>query len=207
MLGRLAGVGGPTAVVRAAPADRSVADLLESGTFDMVVVRGVVDLPGISAFVVAREAVGVAVPTDHPLAVQPSIAPADLSDVPLVWSARNADPGEFDRIHAPLAAAGMRQLRLVYESHPGAVESSLRLVEQGVGLSLKLASEVSAFHGPRVTWRPLDGVALDVIVSAAWRLDRITPSLRPLIRVVEEQAASASPETRADGQLGGVAHE
>lgn len=177
---------GPSAVVRAVPSGRSAGDLLDGGACDMVLVRGVVEEPGLGTTVVAREAVGVAVPVTHPLAGQPSVAPADLGGVPLISFGRAADPGEYDRIFSSLAAAGLGDLRLVHESHPGAVEASLRLVERGIGVSLKLASEVAAFASSAVTWRPLDGIALDVVVSAAWRLDRVTPALRRLLGLLGE---------------------
>ena len=198
LLGRIAASGpGPSAIVRAAPAARHAADLLQGGAFDIVLVRGAVDAPGIGSVVVAREPVGVAMRIEHPLATQPSVAPADLSGVPLISFGRSADPAEFDRIYQPLAAAGLDDLRVAHESHAGAVEASLRLVERGVGLSLKLASEVSSFADPMVAWRPLNEVELDVVVSAAWRLDRMTPALGRVVRLVEAEAAPPS-RTRDD---------
>lgn len=182
---------GPSVVVRAVPSGRRPAELLHAGALDMVLVRGEVDAPGIGSVVAAREAVGVALPVEHPLAARLSIAPSDLVGVPLVSFARTTDPSEFDRIYAPLTAAGLTDLRLLHESHEGAVDATLRLVERGVGLSLKLASEVKCFASSAVTWRPLDGVQLEVAVSAAWRLDRVTPALRWLIDVLQEEAESA----------------
>lgn len=191
LLARIAAAGpGPSTVVRAVPSGRQPADLLQGGAFDMVLVRGEVDAPGIDSVVVVREAIGVALPVAHPLAMQTSVAPAELSGVALISFGRTTDPAEFDRIYAPLSAAGLTDLRLMHEAHAGAVEASVRLVERGVGLSLKLASEVTSFGSPNVTWRPLDDVQLDVVVSAAWRFDRVTPALRWLIRVVNEEAAS-----------------
>jgi DNA-binding transcriptional LysR family regulator len=177
---------GPSTVVRAIPAGRSPADLLDGAAFDMVLVRGVVDTPGLGSVVVARESIGVALPTQHPLAARSSVAPADLSGVPVISFGRTTDPEEFDRIYQPLSAAGLRDLQLVHESHPGAVEASLRLVERGVGVSLKLASEVGAFGSSAITWRPLEGIELDVIVSAAWRYDQMTPALRRLVGLVAQ---------------------
>lgn len=189
LLARIAALGpGPSVVVRAITDGRRSTEQLQAGAFDMVLVRGVVGAPGIGSVVVAREPVGVALPVDHPLATQASVAPDALSGMPLISFGRTTDPDEFDRIYAPLSAAGLTDLRLVHESHAGAVEASLRLVERGVGLSLKLASEVTAFASPTVTWRPLDDVDIDVIVSAAWRLDRVTPGVAWLVRVFEEGA-------------------
>jgi hypothetical protein len=79
-------------------------------------------------------------------------------------------------------------VRIAHESY--AVETSLRLVGSGAGLSLKLASEVAAFASDSVVWRPLSGVSLDVVISAAWRPDRTTPALAaliPLLRSNEDQ--------------------
>lgn len=175
---------GPTAVVRAAPSGRDPAELLAGGAFDLVLVRGVVDVPGVDTVVVAREAVGVAVSVEHPLAEHPAVAPGDLNGVPLISFARSSDPDEFDRLYAPFLSAGLKQVDLVHESHAGAVDASLRLVERNVGVSLKLASEVAAFAGPAVTWRPLDGITVEVVVSAAWRRDRMSPALHRLVEVL-----------------------
>ena len=177
LLTRLAQHGpGPTAVVRAAPSGRDPAELLAGGAFDVVLVRGVVDLPGLDAVVVAREAVGVALPVDHPLAERVAVAPRDLNGVPLISFARSSDPDEFDRLYAPFLSAGLKQVDLVHESYEGAVDASLRLVERKVGVSLKLESEVAAFASSAVTWRPLDGIGVEVVVSAAWRRDRSASS-------------------------------
>lgn len=54
----------------------------------------------------------------------------------------------------------------------------------GSAVSLKLASEVSAFASPGVVWRPLAGVVLEVVVSAAWRPDRATPALSRLVEML-----------------------
>ncbi len=185
LLTRLAQHGaGPTAVVRAAPSGRDPVELLAGGAFDVVRVRGVVDMPGLDAVVVAREAVGVALSVEHPLAERLAVAPGDLNGVPLISFARSSDPDEFDRLYAPLLSAGLRQADLVHESHEGAVDASLRLVERNVGVSLKLASEVAAFASPAVRWRPLDGISIEVTVSAAWRRDRMSPALHRLVEVL-----------------------
>jgi DNA-binding transcriptional LysR family regulator len=186
LLARLADSGLAMAVVRAAPSGRDAADLLQGGAFDVVLVRGVVEAPGLGAAVVAQEAVGVALSVDHPLATRAAVAPGDLNGVPLISFARTSDPAEFDRLYSPFLAAGLKELHVVHESHEGAVDASLRLVERKAGVSLKLASEVGAFASPHVTWRPLDGVIVDMTVSAAWRLDRMSPALHRLVELLEQ---------------------
>jgi DNA-binding transcriptional LysR family regulator len=168
-------------VVRAIPPARGVRELLEATDVDIVLVRGEVNTLGIGASIVATEPVGVALPDSHPLASSPVITAAELNDIPLIAFARASDPTQYDRLINTLTAAGLANPRIVHESHPGAVEASLRLVETGVGLSLKLQSEVDAFASPRIVWRPLADVVLDVLVTAAWRRDRTTPALARLL--------------------------
>jgi DNA-binding transcriptional LysR family regulator len=172
---------GLNVVVRALPPARDARELLEVTDVDIVLVRGEVNALGIGATVVATEAVGIALPRSHFLASRSAIAAAELTDVALIAFARGSDPGQYDRIFDTLRAAGLADPRIVHESHQGAVESSLRLVESGVGVSLKLQSEVDVFASPDVVWRPLADVAIDVLVTAAWRRDRTTPALSRLL--------------------------
>jgi DNA-binding transcriptional LysR family regulator len=174
-------------VVTALRPGRIPHDALESDA-EVVLVRGEVAEPGIESVVVAREPVGVALRFDHPLAGQPSITPAQLDGVPLISFARASDPVEHDRLFGHLAAAGLTQLRLVHESHLGAVEGSLRVVASGAGLSLKLQSEVEAFGSDDLVWRPLAQVELDVVISAAWRRDHSTPALERVLPLLIARA-------------------
>jgi DNA-binding transcriptional LysR family regulator len=171
---------GVDVVVTALRAGRGLREALDSGA-DVVLIRGAVSEPGIDSAVVAREPVGVALPRDHPLAAQAAIRPAQLTGLPLISFPRTSDPGEYDRIFDALTAAGLTKLNTVHESHPGAVEASLRLVAGDTGLSLKLESEVQAFASEEVTWRPLTEVDLEVVISSAWRRDRRTPALERVI--------------------------
>jgi DNA-binding transcriptional LysR family regulator len=168
-------------VVRAIPPGRGASDTLDAGDLDLVLLRGEISTPGVDAIVVAREPVGVALPASHPLASRPALTAADLNGVPVISFGRATDPAEYDHLFCTLAAAGLTDLRLAYESHAGAVEASLRLVEKGLGSSLKLASEVDAFASSGIVWRPLTGVALEVVISAAWRPGRTTPALARLL--------------------------
>lgn len=113
-----------TVVVRALGPGVRPADGLEGG-FDLVLVRGQVGSPGLSTAVVAREPIGVALPTDHPLAVEAEVAPADLSGQALVSFPRAHQPNEYDRLFGSLAGAGFRGAAVVHESAPGAVDASL----------------------------------------------------------------------------------
>lgn len=154
---------------------------LSAGRFDLALVRGPVEKPGIASVVVATERVGVALPARHALAALEAVSARALVGQPLVAFPRGADPVQFDRIFAALAAAGLDRVGEIHESPPGAVEASLRLVAAGEAVSLKLRSEVDAFASPDVVWLPLVDVDLPVVVSAAWRLDVTSPATRRLV--------------------------
>jgi DNA-binding transcriptional LysR family regulator len=177
-------------VVTAASPEWPVSRSLGSGA-DMVLVRGELDAPGIESTVVAREPVGVALPRNHPLAREPAVRRVQLGGVPLISFPRASDPDAHDRLFGALRGAGAVELRIVHESHPGAVEGSLRLVASGVGVSLKLRSEVEAFGSDDVLWRPLADVQIDVVISAAWRSDQSKPGLDRLVELLEGNLAAA----------------
>jgi DNA-binding transcriptional LysR family regulator len=167
-------------VVTALPAGRSLRDALGYGS-DLILTRGEIAEPDIHSAVVARERLGVALPREHHLAAQAAIRPVELNDVPLIAFSRASDATEFDRIFGALATAGLARPRLVHESHPGAVEASLRLVARGAGLSLKLQSEVEAFASDDLEWRPLTVVDIEVVISAAWLPDGASQALRRML--------------------------
>jgi DNA-binding transcriptional LysR family regulator len=186
-------------VVAAIPGARSPAEALEHD-LDLAVVRGAVDEPGLGSALLASEPVGIALPADHPLAAADVVSPRDLNGQPMVTFAQSADPQEYDRLYGAMAAAGLRDLRVEHESHPGSVDASLRLVASGAALSLKLESEVVAFASDLVTWRPLQGVDLRVVISAAWRPDRTSPALTRLLPIVLSAASEvvAPPAVTTD---------
>lgn len=182
------------AVFRAAAPDvkvvaKSVGDVPDpltglGGRFDLAILRGRIQAPGIASVVVVTEPVGVALPASHRLAASESVPARALAGEPLAAFPRAAAPAEFDRIFAVLAAAGLGDVGEIHESPPGAVDASLRLVAAGEALSLKLRSEVDAFGSPGVVWLPFADADLSVVVSAAWRFDVISPAARRLVEAL-----------------------
>jgi DNA-binding transcriptional LysR family regulator len=162
---------------------------------DIALVRGHPSEPDVESMVVVREAVGIALPRRHRLARKRAIRAAELNGLPLIAFARRSDPQEYDRLFGTLADAGLAEVRLAHESHPGAVEASLRLVASGAGLSPKLRSEVDAFGSTDVVWRPLADAEIEVVIAAAWCTDRLTPAAETVVSLLKELAA-ARPPTR-----------
>jgi LysR family transcriptional regulator, benzoate and cis,cis-muconate-responsive activator of ben and cat genes len=159
---------------------------------ELALVRGQPSEPGVESIVVVREPVGIALPRGHRLARRRTIRAAELNGVPLIAFARRSDPEEYDRLFASLANAGLTDVRLAHESHPGAVEASLRLVGAGAGVSPKLRSEVESFGSTAVVWRPLADAEIEVVIAAAWRTEKLTPAVESVVSVLRTLAGSPS---------------
>ncbi|MEV6877838.1 LysR substrate-binding domain-containing protein [Amycolatopsis sp. NPDC051128] len=166
------------------PAQPEVADLFDTG-LDLVLVREPVRRGRrIACRVVAREAIGVALPRSHPLAALETITAAQLDGQPLAGFARSADPAAHDAMFAVLRAAGYTGPGVLHEAHSGAVDASMRLVATGGAVSLKLAGEVRTFGNPDVVWRPLADTHLEVTVTAAWCPERMTGARAEVLRLL-----------------------
>ena len=165
-----------------APGGSAVAVAAERDGVDVALVRDEVDEPGLRAYVVYREPVGIALPAGDPLVTAGAgaavaVSARDLTGRAFVSFPRETDPDRHDRMFGALLAAGLDRMPVVHESAPGAVDASLRLVASGAAVSLKLASEVRAFRSPEVVWRPLADVDMEVVISAAWRADHPSPAV------------------------------
>lgn len=119
------------------------------------------------------------------LAARASLTAADLDGRAIATFPRGADPLEFDRLFDALRRGGLHSYT-TQESAPGGVDASLRLVRSALAVSLKLESEVRALRDVGVVWRPLDDPSIDVVITAAWRPDRLGPAARRLVDVLRQ---------------------
>lgn len=172
-----------TVVARSLAPGLTAAAALDQPDVDIALLRGEVTEAGISTAEVARERVGVALPAADPLAARASLVATDLEGRAFVAFPRVSDPVEFDRVFGALRAGGLRS-HLIHESPPGGVDASLRLVASGIAVSLKLESEVRAHRDAAIVWRPLDAPVIAVVITAAWRSDRLTPTSRRLVELL-----------------------
>ncbi|HEX2273159.1 MAG TPA: LysR substrate-binding domain-containing protein [Acidimicrobiales bacterium] len=126
-------------------------------------------------------------PTRSPLGRRSSHRPRRRA---FITFPRHSDPAEFDRLFGALRARGLSS-HVIHESPPGGVDASLRVVATGIAVSLKLESEVRAHRDSAVVWRPLDDPAIAVVITAAWRPDRLPPASRRLVELLRERRVSA----------------
>ncbi|WP_448650517.1 LysR family transcriptional regulator [Pseudomonas fluorescens] len=103
---------------------------LKNGLLDFGLMRLPAAHPGVHTRAVLRESFCVALPIDHPLAVQETIQPTDLLNVPVYILARRYAPGFYDEfIHA-------LGITLDIASELGEFTTMLALVSAGLGVGV-----------------------------------------------------------------------
>jgi len=158
---------------------------LARAELDAALVHVVPEQPGIARVVLAREPLGVALPSSHRLARRRAVSPAELSGEPFIWMRRGSEPDLYDQVLATLEAAAF--LRGPARETPN-VETSLSLVAAGLGISLKMAHEVARGRHVGVVWRPFKGVQPVIPTILAWRAGDRAPILSRLVRAAYEWA-------------------
>ena len=124
---------------------------LETGRFDLAVVRGYRPLPQLVLENLVDSRLCVALPMTHGLADANEVGYEDLADEDFVLWPRVGSPDGYDRIVAGCRRAGYVP-RIAAETSN--VQTVLALVEAGVGVSI-LGSTLGGFEHQGVTFVPL----------------------------------------------------
>lgn len=125
--------------------------------------------------VLFEEPYSLAVPTDHRLALQPSVEPADLHDEAFIV---RTGTDRFQEGANALVAAGIR-IRVAYQTDQ--FDRALALVAAGVGLALVPAR----FETPAVKLVPVAGLGIVRRYGLLWSSDRAATDLEEFIGFAE----------------------
>lgn len=138
--------------------------------------------PGLARQVVSREALVLALPEQHALAAQPSLALADVLDQPLVIFPRRIVPSLYDAIFGVYHAAG-RLPEVAQEAIQ--MQTIVNLVSAGLGLAW-VPQSVTQFQRPGVVYRALaDAVGVPGCeTSLVWAEQGASPSLELFVEFV-----------------------
>ena len=128
-------------ILREGVTDDQLSDV-EAGVLDVALVRGPIARASLRIDTLRREAVVLAVPTDHPLSSRAAIAWADLADYGFVMFPRSAAPPLYDAIIAQCARAQFVP-RVVHEATDWSTVSALIAAGEGIGFATESASR---FH-------------------------------------------------------------
>lgn len=161
---------------------------LEAGNLDVGIVRDVESLPGITARELTREPLVVALPEDHPLAGQTTLALTDLAEAGFVVFPRQQVSRLYDVISALCLQAGFR-MRVAQEAVQ--FPTILGLVAAKTGIAV-VPEGMRALQLPGLRYVPLADEAATSTISLIVTTER---SGTPLIsRFIEAATGFAGKE-------------
>ncbi len=161
-------------------------DGLVRGDLDLAVTSGPILRPGMATQVLQHSHLAVVMPVEHPLTEQYEIDLTQLEDLPLVTTARTADPQLFDSVVSACHAAGFSARTAHVVKSP---ELVLPAVVCGLGLGIVPASVIESWATGSVTSRPIkEGPATDVVLAR--RVDRSESTVLDFWNFVEDVIAA-----------------
>jgi DNA-binding transcriptional LysR family regulator len=161
---------------------REGVEQVERGALDLAFVALPLVPSRVRTRLIAREAMGAAVPVDHPLAGRPAIDLADLAEEGFITTPLAAGSGLQEAALRACVAAGFRP-RIVQEiTDPYMI---LTLVAAGVGVAL-VTSGVAGIMPSGAVFVPLRGEPTWLNSALAWLPDNPSAVLRAVLAVAEE---------------------
>jgi DNA-binding transcriptional LysR family regulator len=139
--------------------------------------------PELSALLVAREPLVVALPADHPLADAPTVDPADLSHRPLVLVPREVNPLLHDHITSQLVARGVT---VTVHEYVSSLDRMVPLVLAGAGIGITSADIATARPVEGIVYRHFTEPRPSIESSLVWRRDTTSAAVLDLVAVVRD---------------------
>lgn len=153
-------VGGGTAVLT---------ERVLRGDLAMALVHEFPSAKSLESWPIMVESLGIALPSDHPLAAREAVPLRELAGLTYITCANHTAPQFFGRVNAHMRAAGIEQ-RLELPEHD--VAQMANLVAGGLGFTLVLLDPSSlswrACESSRITIRPLADVDIERTTMLVW---------------------------------------
>ncbi|MFC3694796.1 LysR family transcriptional regulator [Chenggangzhangella methanolivorans] len=148
-------------------------EAVKSGRFDAGIMFDVGGVGGLEARVIHREALCLAAPSDHPLALKVEIAPEDLGGVPLIIAPAETTPSLREAITGFCRRGGFEPTARLEAQLQQTIVS---LVSEGLGVAVT-PSSMRKLGVANVVYRDLvDAPQIEHVV--AWRPANLNPALR-----------------------------
>lgn len=165
---------------------------VRSGELDATLLRGERSVPGLELLPLWEDALMVALPARHDLAVRGTIAMADLADLPLRLSGRERNPALYDLVLRSCEEAGFTPVH-----GPEFTTAQDTLASVGYGKpswTVFYAPHADQLPVPGVVFRPLRDPAPAMRAFLAVRPDPPRAELRALIEACHGTGAAPLPE-------------
>lgn len=182
--------------LREGTTDQIIHDV-ESGALDMGLVFRTPDLPSaLMSRVVHSEALVLALPESHPLAVASRVAVEKLAAETFLGFERHQGPLMFDAIVATCMRHGFSpKLFPARQMH-----TIVSLVSGGIGVAL-VPESVQALRREGVVYRPMKGELTYVETVAVWRRMDESPRVKAFLAMLPKTAAGPSGKPSRAGRL------
>jgi DNA-binding transcriptional LysR family regulator len=162
---------------------------LAANHIDFALVIGPVSAEGIMVELLWSEALVVALPRDHALVRQPSMALSALRNEIFILPDLAVSPGYHGKLIELCRARGFEPLCSERAFH---LETWLSLVESGFGIALIPASVDTTRHAHVATVRLVDSDAT-IPIMAAWREGDALPALPAFVAVLKSSRRASPP--------------
>lgn len=159
---------------------------LENGELDLAFVRLEGETEGhITTLPLEESRLAVALPVDHPLALQHRVSLRALAKEPMVMSARQVSPAWFDLLTSLCRTHGFTP-RILHEVR--SVSSQIAFVSCGQGIALVPAS-TRKLAPANVVIKALEEKQMVVTAAAAWNSERHHPLVDSAIALLKTRYA------------------
>lgn len=139
--------------------------------------------PGLSALLVAREPLVVAMAAGHPLATERAVDPVRLSHQPLAIVPREVNPLLHDRIVGQLVTRGVT---VTIDREVSNLDRMIPLVLAGSAVAITVPSAAAARPLAGVVYRYFTDPSPDAGYSLVWPRDTTNSAVTDLVDVVRE---------------------
>ncbi|WP_333609896.1 LysR family transcriptional regulator [Pantoea piersonii] len=142
--------------------------------------------------VIATERMLIALPADHALSQQHTIALSQLSDEALIIFPRDVSPSLYELIVSTCLRAGFNTAR--FQQAPQ-ITSSLGMVGAKCGIALVPAS-MCCVNNPHVVFREIENNTLFTDIAFAWRRSNTARTVAHLLKLIHETEPAPSGEAQ-----------
>ena len=188
MIARVAGILGrnyPDVHIHIVSGDSlDIIEQLDKGLIDFALLVGSLDTPKYEYIHLPdRDAWGVLMRKDHPLAQKSAIKPEDLYHEPLLLSRQIKDGSPV------LTWMGRALTQLNVVSTHNLIYNASLMVEEGLGIAVTLEGLINTTGDSRLCYRPLSP-QLEVELSLAWkRYQAFSPAASKFLEVLQKELA------------------
>jgi DNA-binding transcriptional LysR family regulator len=152
-------------------------ELLRAGEIDIGFVRGDLTAPDLGLIYCGGVEIGVAVPSNHPLARKSEVTREEIRNEPIVLWPREVAPELYDATIRPIWNDGAPRIVAVEPD----MEQIVQQIADGVGISVLERARATRISPEDVVVLPLvDPPRLPI--SLAWCRDNSSPAVQELIR-------------------------